>query len=302
MNTEEKIKQLKMQRDAVILAHYYVPKEVQAIADYIGDSFYLSKLAQNISNQTIVFCGVSFMGEAAVILNPQKVVLLPDETASCPMADMINLKQIEQVRSKYEDLAVVCYINSSAQAKACSDVCVTSSNAIQICKKLPQKNIYFIPDRHLGEYIASQIPEKNFILSDGYCPVHHAISQDEIITLQNLYPNSEIVAHPECPQSILDKADFIGSTKAIINYVCKTPAKEFIVCTEVGIAYALQKNNPNKIFHFPKSQPICHHMKKITLEKIINVLSEDTAGVQVNTTIANQAMPALNQMLALSER
>ena len=169
---QNRIKQLKQEKNAVILAHYYVHDEVQEIADYIGDSFYLSKVATKTDADTIVFCGVSFMGESAKILNPEKTVLMPDETADCPMAHMADIDHIEELRKEYPDLAVVCYINSTAELKCHADVCVTSSNAIRIVKALPNKNIFFIPDENLGRFVAKQVPEKNFIFNDGYCHVH----------------------------------------------------------------------------------------------------------------------------------
>ena len=172
MSTLDKINQLKQEREAVILAHYYVNDEVQAIADYVGDSFYLSKIATSVEAKTIVFCGVSFMGESAKILNPEKTVIMPDKTADCPMAHMADIEKINQVRKEYKDVAVVCYINSTAELKTYSDVCVTSSNALKIVKALPNQHIFFIPDGNLGRFVAQQVPEKNIILNDGYCPVH----------------------------------------------------------------------------------------------------------------------------------
>src|SRR5699024_7470645 len=187
----EEINQLKKEKNAIIMAHYYVPDEVQAIADYIGDSFYLSKIATKIKEDTIVFCGVSFMGESAKILNPSKTVLLPDITADCPMAHMADITTIQRIKSEYEDVAVVCYINSTAELKSHSDVCVTSSNAISIVKALPNKNIFFIPDQNLAHYVAAQVPEKHFIFNDGYCPVHKDITVNDVIAAKHLHPNAE---------------------------------------------------------------------------------------------------------------
>ena len=177
----EEINQLKKEKNAIIMAHYYVPDEVQAIADYIGDSFYLSKIATKIKEDTIVFCGVSFMGESAKILNPSKTVLLPDITADCPMAHMADITTIQRIKSEYVVVAVVCYINSTAELKSHSDVCVTSSNAISIVKALPNKNIFFIPDQNLAHYVAAQVPEKHFIFNDGYCPIHKDITVNDVI-------------------------------------------------------------------------------------------------------------------------
>ena len=192
MTKQEEIKQLKLEKDAVLLAHYYVPAEVQEIADYVGDSFYLSKVASKLTNKVLVFCGVSFMGESGKLLNPDKAVLMPDASADCPMAHMVTKAEIDDVRARYEDLAVVCYINSTAEIKSWSDVCVTSANAVQIVKKLPNQNILFIPDKNLGRYVAEQVPEKNVMLVKGYCPVHEEMKvkeiQERMQLLQLLHP------------------------------------------------------------------------------------------------------------------
>ena len=192
MTIKEEIEQLKKEKDAVILAHYYVRPEIQEIADYIGDSFYLSKVAVSLKEKTIVFCGVSFMGESAKILNPEKTVLMPDMAADCPMAHMASPETIEKVRAEYDDLAVVCYINSTAELKRHSDVCVTSANAVKIVKNLPNKNIFFIPDRNLAHYIAGLVPEKHFIYNEGFCIVHEYMEVEEIQDAKKAHPDAEI--------------------------------------------------------------------------------------------------------------
>ena len=194
----KEIEQLKKEKNAVILAHYYVNDEVQEIADYIGDSYYLAKVAREVDAKTIVFCGVSFMGESAKILNPNKTVLMPDMSADCPMAHMAQVEKIEEMRGKYDDLAVVCYINSTAELKCHSDVCVTSSNAVKIVKSLPNKNIFFIPDENLGRHVAKQIPEKNIILNKGFCHVHVSMTADNLKAIKEKYPKALVLAHPEC--------------------------------------------------------------------------------------------------------
>ena len=214
----EKIRQLKEQKNAVILAHYYVPDEVQEIADYIGDSFYLSKIAKDTDADIIVFCGVAFMGESAAILNPDKKVLMPDMKADCAMAHMVDINKINELRGKYNDLAVVCYINSTAEIKTHSDVCVTSANAIKVVKNLPNENIYFIPDGNLGRYVKEQLPEKNVILNDGYCPIHAAMTIQEVKAEKEKHPNAKFLVHPECTKELLDQADYIGSTSGIIDF------------------------------------------------------------------------------------
>ena len=300
MTKQEEIKQLKLEKDAVLLAHYYVPAEVQEIADYVGDSFYLSKVASKLTNKVLVFCGVSFMGESGKLLNPDKAVLMPDASADCPMAHMVTKAEIDDVRARYEDLAVVCYINSTAEIKSWSDVCVTSANAVQIVKKLPNQNILFIPDKNLGRYVAEQVPEKNVMLVKGYCPVHEEMKVKEIQELKQLHPLAEVLAHPECNASVLSIADYIGSTTGILKQAAASNAKEFIIATEVGVRYELEKQNPKKTFYFPKTEPVCMDMKKITLDGILHVLRTGENGAAVASNIAEPSKATLNRMLELA--
>ena len=300
MTKQEEIKQLKLEKDAVLLAHYYVPAEVQEIADYVGDSFYLSKVASKLTNKVLVFCGVSFMGESGKLLNPDKAVLMPDASADCPMAHMVTKAEIDDVRARYEDLAVVCYINSTAEIKSWSDVCVTSANAVQIVKKLPNPNILFIPDKNLGRYVAEQVPEKNVMLVKGYCPVHEEMKVKEIQELKQLHPLAEVLAHPECNASVLSIADYIGSTTGILKQAAASNAKEFIIATEIGVRYELEKQNPKKTFYFPKTEPVCMDMKKITLDGILHVLRTGENGAAVASNIAEPSKATLNRMLELA--
>ena len=301
MDIIEKIKKLKEEKDAVILAHYYVSDEVQEIADYIGDSFYLSKVAVGLKEQTIVFCGVSFMGESAKILNPKKTVLMPDMSADCAMAHMADVETIQRMRDTYDDLAVVCYINSTGELKQHSDVCVTSANAVKIVKALPNKYIFFIPDRNLARYVAEQVPEKQFVFNEGYCPIHEQIRLEEVREEKELHPNAQILTHPECPKAICDLSDYIGSTSGIISYVGKSDCKEFIICTENGVRYELEKQNPDKKFYFTKTEPVCRVMKQITLEKIAHVLETGENEVQVEETLREESQKALERMLELAK-
>lgn len=301
MEIIEKIKRLKEEKNAVILAHYYVSDEVQEIADYIGDSFYLSKVAVGLKEQTIVFCGVSFMGESAKILNPKKTVLMPDMSADCAMAHMADVKTIQKMRDTYDDLAVVCYINSTGELKQHSDVCVTSANAVQIVKALPNKYIFFIPDRNLARYVAEQVPEKQFVFNEGYCPIHEQVSLEEVKREKELHPNAQILTHPECPKPICDISDYIGSTSGIISYVAKSECREFIICTENGVRYELEKQNPEKKFYFTKTEPVCRDMKMITLEKIAHVLETGENEVQVTDTLREESKKALEKMLELAK-
>lgn len=300
MTKQEEIKQLKLEKDAVLLAHYYVPAQVQEIADYVGDSFYLSKMASKLTNKVLVFCGVSFMGESGKLLNPDKAVLMPDASADCPMAHMVTKEEIDDVRARYEDLAVVCYINSTAEIKSWSDVCVTSANAVQIVKKLPNQNILFIPDKNLGRYVAEQVPEKNVMLVKGYCPVHEEMKVKEIQELKQLHPLAEVLAHPECNASVLSIADYIGSTTGILKQAAASNAKEFIIATEIGVRYELEKQNPKKTFYFPKTEPVCMDMKKITLDGILHVLRTGENGAAVASNIAEPSKATLNRMLELA--
>lgn len=299
---EQEILRLKEEKDAVILAHYYVDASVQKIADYVGDSYYLSKVATEVPQQTIVFSGVSFMGESAKILNPGKTVLMPDATADCPMAHMAKVEKIKEVKQKYkEDVAVVCYINSTTELKVYADVCVTSANALKIVKALPQKYIFFIPDENLGRYIADQVPEKTFIFNDGYCPIHKMITDENIKEAKQKHPKALVLAHPECTMDVLKNADYIGSTSGIIEYAKKSEHKEFLVCTETGVFYQLEKENPNKKFYPVRENQICADMKKITLEKIAEVLKEAKNVVTLEENIREQANQSLTNMLTLAK-
>ncbi|MCI8327813.1 MAG: quinolinate synthase NadA [Lachnospiraceae bacterium] len=296
----DRIKQLKKEKNAVILAHYYVDGEVQQIADYVGDSFYLSKIAVKVPQQIVVFCGVSFMGESTKILNPDKTILMPDQNADCPMAHMVTVEEIQQVRKEYPSAAVVCYINSAAEIKAHADVCVTSSNALKIVSKLPNKEIFFIPDNNLGHYIASCLPEKTFLFHDGYCPVHKKITESSFLNLKAKYPDTKFLAHPECTADVLAHADYIGSTSGILDYTINHEDKEFIIGTEIGILYELQQKSPDKIFHFAGDLPACMDMKLITLEKIVTALETMEPQVHMDEKLRKAAELPLQKMLELA--
>lgn len=302
MDTIQEINELKKEKDAVILAHYYVRPEVQEIADYIGDSFYLSRVAEGLPNRVIVFAGVSFMGESAKILNQEKTVLMPDLSADCAMAHMADSGTIQRMRDTYEDLAVVCYINSTAELKRHSDVCVTSANAVKIVKELPNQYIFFIPDKNLAHFVAEQVPEKKFVFHDGYCPVHEKMKIAEIKQAKEQHPEAEVLVHPECPPEICEIADYVGSTSGIIEYASESASKEFIICTESGVRYELEKQNPDKRFYFPETEPVCTDMKTITLEKIREVLKTGKNAVQIDQAFADRAKEPLKRMLALAAK
>lgn len=298
---KNQIEQLKKAKNAVILAHYYSPAEVQEIADYVGDSFYLAKIAKESRADIIVFCGVSFMGESAKILNPDKKVLMPDLTADCPMAHMVADGLIDEMRAKYDDLAVVCYVNSTAEMKCQSDVCVTSSNAVKIVRALPNNNIFFIPDENLGRYVAEQVPEKNIILNDGYCPRHKAITPEQVLKVKQKHPNALVLSHPECVKAVLDLSDYIGSTSGIIDCAHKSEEKEFIICTEHGVVFQLEKNDPDKSFYFVEPCPVCINMKKNTLDKVLAVLEKEDNTVEVAEDVRRKALIPLDKMLELAK-
>ena len=298
---KDQIEQLKRAKNAVILAHYYAPAEVQELADFVGDSFYLAKIAKQSKADIIVFCGVSFMGESAKILNPDKKVLMPDLVADCPMAHMVARGAIDEMRAKYNDLAVVCYINSTAELKCQSDVCVTSSNAVKIVKALPNKNIFFIPDRNLGRFVAEQVPEKNIILNDGCCPIHAAITAQQVKAEKDKHPDAIVLSHPECDASVLALSDYIGSTAEIISFAKNSVANEFIVCTEDGVNYKLLSENPNKCFYYPKPHPCCADMKLNTLAAVLSVLEKEDKEVTVNEDVRRKALLPLEKMLELAK-
>ena len=298
---KNQIEQLKQEKNAVILAHYYAPAEVQEIADYVGDSFYLAKIAKQSNADIIVFCGVKFMGESAKILNPEKKVLMPDLTADCPMAHMVADGIIEQMRSDYDDLAVICYINSTAELKCKSDVCVTSSNAVKIVKALPNKNIFFIPDHNLGRFVAEQVPEKNVILNDGCCPIHAKITAEQVLLEKQKHPDAEILTHPECDVSVVDISNYSGSTADIIAYAKESNTREFIICTEDGVNYKLITDNPDKRFYYPNPHPCCADMKLNTLQNILSVLQKEDNAVIVDEDTRNGALKPLERMLELAK-
>ena len=297
----ERIEQLKKEKDIVILAHYYVDGEVQEIADLVGDSYFLAKKATEVSQRNILFCGVSFMGESAKILNPGKRVIMADEFADCPMAHMVDIAKIQQVREQYPDVAVVCYVNSTAEIKAYSDVCVTSSNALRVVQSLPNKHIFFIPDNNLGRYISTLVPEKEFIFNDGFCHVHTSIHRENVEEAKKLHPNAQVLTHPECTADVLEISDFIGSTSEILDSATKSDAKEFIICTEMGIFFELEQKNPDKRFYSVGHRQFCPNMKKITLEKVVRAMEEMEPEVTMDEELRVKANAPLVKMLELAK-
>ncbi len=298
-----RVEELKRQRDAVVLAHYYVPAATQALADHVGDSFYLARLARTLDCKTIVLAGVSFMAEAVKMLNPSRTVLNPEPRANCPMAHMVRKADVDAVRERYDDLAVVCYVNSTAQIKSWSDVCVTSSNAVKVIGELPQRNILFIPDMNLGRYVREQLPQKNVILNRGYCPTHQRIIPQEVEQLELEHPDAEVCAHPECSEEVLREADFVGSTKQIIEHIANGDGREYIVLTVVGVAAEIARltKGQDKRVYFPATPPICPNMAMVGPEKVLRALQTGEGEVEL-PDCADRAAAPLERMLELAAR
>lgn len=293
---KNQIERLKEAQNAVILAHYYQGNEVQEIADFIGDSLELAKRAKETKADRIIFCGVKFMAETAKILSPNKKVYQPAEEAGCPMADMASADAVREMKAKYPEAKVVSYVNSTAEVKAESHICCTSSNAVNVVKKLDCKDVIFVPDKNLGAYVASQVPEKNIILWDGFCYVHGLLSLESIKRTKLAYPNALIIAHPECNPEVLEEVDFIGSTSKLLNYVRSSDKSEFIILTERGIHYVLQEENPTKSFIFPDEALYCRNMKKNTLEQVYEILAGNGKEVSVDENVATGALRSLEAM------
>lgn len=294
----DKIAKYKKERNAVILAHNYQPDLIQDIADYVGDSFGLSQKAAQLENDLIVFCGVNFMAESAKILSPDKIVLNPEINADCPMARMAGVEKLRELKAKHPQAAVVTYVNSTAEVKAESDVCCTSSNAVKIVESLAQKKIIFLPDKNLADYVNKRT-NKEIIYWEGFCPTHHSVSLEDLKKSRELFPNTEILAHPECRAEVLAEADYIGSTAGILNYARESSAQSFIIGTEMGLLHRLKKENPAKEFHLLSSQLICRDMKKTSLEKVAKALETMETKVELDEQIRLKAAKALQAMLEI---
>jgi len=295
---KEKIISLKKRRNAIILAHNYQLGEIQDIADFTGDSLDLSQKAASTDAEVIVFCGVHFMAETASILCPEKVVLLPDIHAGCPMADMITPDALRERGREYPDAIVVCYINSSAEVKAEADICCTSANAVKVIESLDAEEILFVPDQYLGHYISTKTG-KRLILWPGYCPTHLRIQPEHISKLRQEYPQARVVVHPECRPEVIALADEVLSTSGICRYASQADVNQVIVGTEIGIIHRLRKENPGKIFIPVSEQAVCPRMKLITLEKILWSLEEMRSEVKVAEELRLKAKAAVDRMLQI---
>jgi quinolinate synthase len=293
----KKIIELKKSRQAVVIAHNYERPEIQQIADIVGDSLELSRAVTQVDAKIVVFCGVHFMAETASILNPKKKILLPVKESGCPMADMITTKELKALKKKHPKVPVVCYVNSSAGVKAESDVCCTSSNAVDIVASLKAKKVIFVPDKNLGSYIQSKLPEKQIILWEGFCPTHMRIKEEEILQAKKDHPKAKFMAHPECPQKLLRHADYIGSTSGMLKYAKKSKDKEIIVGTELGMIYRLEKENPKKKFYCPSEHFICADMKLTTLGWVVHSLENLVFEVKVSDAVRKKARKSLDRML-----
>lgn len=297
-NTIKKINQLKKEKNAVILAHIYQLPEIQDIADFVGDSLDLSRTAAKTDADIIVFCGVHFMAETAAILSPDKKVLIPDTGAGCPMADMITAEQLREFKKDHKDPVTVAYVNTTASLKTECDICCTSSNAVNVVNSIPEdKTIIFVPDRNLGDYVKKRSGRK-MIVWDGYCPIHNdTMHKEQILEAKEAHPEAVVLVHPESAPEIIDLADHAMSTGQMCEYVLESSNKEFIIGTEVGIIYKLQKENPDKKFYSVSPQTLCVDMKKITLPKVLDVLENLSNQVIVPEDIRERAYLPIKRML-----
>jgi quinolinate synthase len=298
-NAAEEILRLKKEKNAVILCHIYQVPEVQDIADYVGDSLGLSREASEVDAEMIVFCGVHFMAETAAILNPGKKVLIPDPTAGCPMADMITPEKLQALKDEYPGVRVLCYVNSTAETKALSDICVTSANALKIVQQLDDEKLLFVPDKYLGQYVAARV-DKEILLYPGYCPTHIKISPMQIDEAREAHPGALVMVHPECVPEVQEKADFVLSTGQMCDKAAEAAETEFIIGTESGINHTLKTRIPDKDFFPVMPQPVCPNMKKINLNKVLVSLRDEVHEVSVDPAIADKARASIDKMLEMS--
>ncbi len=296
--TIERISELKGMRNAVILAHNYERSEIQDIADFTGDSLGLSQQAVQQDAEVIVFCGVHFMAESAAILSPHKTVLLPEMYAGCPMASMVTVSALREEKKKYPEAAVVCYVNSTAEVKAESDICCTSANAIEVVNSLEEEEVLFVPDRNLADYV-SRNTTKKVIPWNGYCPTHNQILVSDIIRARREHPDAEILAHPECRRDVLELSDRVYSTTGMLDHACRSGSGEFIIATEKGILHKLEKDNPDKRFYCASDFAICPEMKAIDLDALMLSLENMQHVISVPENVSVRAKLALDRMLAV---
>ena len=297
---QEEIIRLKKEKDFCILAHAYQGHEILEVADYMGDSFGLSVEASKDSRKNVIMCGVRFMAETCKILSPSKKVYMPNPLAGCPMAEQMDINMLNEMKKKYSDYAVVAYINTTSELKTACDVCVTSSSAVEICKKLDNDKILFIPDPNLGSYVSQQLPEKEFVFFNGGCPRHLAVTKEDVKNAKELHPGALLLVHPECRPEVVAEADYVGSTTGIMAYAKKTAKKEFIIGTENSIVEHLQYECPDKLFYPLSSKLICHNMKLTTLVDVLNVL-KGVSGEEIilPEDVMEGASRCINKMIEL---
>ena len=296
-----KIKELKKKKNAVVLAHCYQNIEIDDVADYVGDSLYLSQRAKETDADIIVFAGVYFMAQTAKLLSPNKKVLLPRLESGCRMADMIDLEQIKEFKSKHPGIPAVCYINSTAEVKSECDMCCTSSNAIKIVKSMGAKEILFLPDTYLGKWVEQKLEDVKVTTYPGFCPTHLQIKPQDILDAREKHPNAKVLAHPECHQEVTKLADYVGSTTGIMKYAIESSDKEFIIATEKGVVERLQRDYPDKKFILIKENIICPNMKWHTLQDIYNALDKEQHEITVEEQIAKKAVECIDKMLKISK-
>ncbi|PPA82702.1 quinolinate synthase [Brevibacillus laterosporus] len=295
----ERLFQLKEERNAIILAHFYQRTEIQEVADFIGDSFGLAQKAKETKADVILFCGVHFMGESAKILNPNKTVIIPDERAGCPMADMVNVEGLRKVKAQHPNAKVVAYINTSADVKAETHICCTSSNAQRVIESVDSDEIIWVPDKNLGHYV-SQFTSKKMIIWEGYCNTHDQLSVQDIMLMKAEHPEALVVVHPECRPEVVALADYVGSTTGILKFCRESNQKEFIIGTEDGTRYMLEKDSPNKQFYFASKYLVCPNMKVNTLKKCVEALETLKPQIYVPEHVANAARASLERMLEVA--
>lgn len=303
MNIQElqrEIIRLKKEKDICILAHSYQTREIVEVADFTGDSFQLSVKAKEAPQKTVIMCGVRFMAETVKLLSPEKTVYLSNPIAGCPMAEQMEKEMIAQIKAQYPDYTVVAYINTTTDLKTVCDVCVTSSSAVKIVKKLDSDNILFIPDCNLGNYVAEQVPEKNIKLLQGGCPIHAGVTAEEAKRAKSLYPNAELLVHPECIPAVVEQADFVGSTSAIMDYAKKSDKKEFIIGTEISIATHLAYDCPGKKFYPLSKDLICPNMKATTLVDLYNIMNGNGGEeIVLDDNTSKKARVCIDRMIEL---
>lgn len=296
----EEIKRLKKERRAIILSHVYQRPEVQEVADFVGDSLELSQKAAKTDAEVLVFCGVHFMAESAAILSPEKIVLLPELKAGCPMAEMVDAESLRTKKMEMPGAVVVCYVNTSAEVKAESDVVCTSANAVKIVKSLPaEQPVLFIPDKNLGQYVTRQTG-REMHLWEGYCSTHDKLTRKDVLAAKEAHPNALVLVHPECRPEVVELADVVASTSGMLRFARESDAAEFIICTEGGILHQFRKQCPGKEFYLASNKLICPNMKATTLEKVHKALVTLEPRVTVPADIREKALRSLERMLAVS--